>query len=323
MDNKTIAQKLIEYAEWLDAEEASVYRVRAYRQAAAAVLAAERPLAELVEKGGRGALEDLPGIGSHLAYTIESLIRTGEFRTLRPDDGHIDPERLLTSLPGVGPQLARTLHEELGVSTLEQLEMAAHAGRLSSVGVGPKRQRGLMDALAGRLANTRQPEPVRGEPSVDELLTVDERYRRKSDAHQLPTIAPRRFNPNHEPWLPLYNVERRGWRFRALYSNTALAHRLGRTHDWVVIGFNDGFTSGQRTVVTETRGDLRGRRVVRGRERECRAYYQSQAEASGPAHAGERPERAGLQDAAAGGCYDNRNRRSRRRCSDASDPFSS
>jgi hypothetical protein len=33
--------------------------------------------------------------------------------------------------------------------------------------------------------------------------------------------------------------------------------------------------SGQRTVVTETRGDQRGQRVVRGRERECRAYYQT------------------------------------------------
>ena len=38
----------------------------------------------------------------------------------------------------------------------------------------------------------------------------------------------------------------------------SLAHRLGRTRDWVVISFHDGFVSGQRTVVTETVGDLRG-----------------------------------------------------------------
>src|SRR5207302_1143777 len=148
------------------------------------------------------------GVGASLAYTIEGLIRTGEFRTLRPAGGHIDPERLLTSLPGVGPQLARVLHERLGVSTLEQLERAAHDGRLAQAGVGPKRLRGL-------------------------------------------------------------------------FSNTALAHRLNRTRDWVVISFHDGFTSGQRTVVTETVGDLRGRRVVRGRERECRAYYGSQPEDRG------------------------------------------
>ena len=60
---------------------------------------------------------------------------------------------------------------------------------------------------------------------------------------------------------------------RLLFWNTALAHRLGQTHDWVVVYFDDGVISGQCTVVTETRGDLRGLRVVRGRERECRDAY--------------------------------------------------
>ena len=124
------------------------------------------------------------------------------------------------------------------------------------------------------------PEPVRGEPPIDDLLAVDAEYRRQADGDILPTITPRRFNPDNEPWLPLYITDRGGWRFRALFSNTALAHRLGRTRDWVVISFHDGFTSGQRTVVTETMGDLRGRRVVRGRERECRGYYASRSEGS-------------------------------------------
>jgi putative hydrolase len=43
-----------------------------------------------------------------------------------------------------------------------------------------------------------------------------------------------------------------------------------------VIYFDDSTTSGQRTVVTESRGDLRGRRVVRGREDECRDYYEAE-----------------------------------------------
>ncbi len=275
MNNADIARKLNEYADYLESEEPNIHRVRAYRQAAQTIFAMERPASELLAEKGRAGLDELPGVGASLAYTIEGLIRTGEFHTLRPAGGHIDPERLLTSLPGVGPQLARVLHERLGVSSLEQLERAAHEGRLTEAGVGPKRLRGLIDALAGRLARTRLPEPVRGEPSVDDLLAVDAEYRRQADENNLPTLTPRRFNPENEPWLPLYNTDRGGWRFRALFSNTALAHRLNRTRDWVVISFHDGFTSGQRTVVTETVGDLRGRRVVRGRERECRAYYQS------------------------------------------------
>jgi DNA polymerase (family X) len=179
-------------------------------------------------------------------------------------------------LPGVGSQLARLLHERLGITTLEELERAAHAGQLGSLGIGPKRLRGLIDALAGRLGRYRQAEPIHGEPSVAELLAVDSAYREKASLNCLPTVAPRRFNMDHEPWLPLYQEERSGWHCRAAFSNTALAHRLRQTHDWVVINFDDGVSTGQRTVVTETRGDLRGQRVVRGREGECRAHYQSE-----------------------------------------------
>jgi DNA polymerase (family 10) len=285
MDNLTIARKLNDYATYLEGEEPNVYRVRAYRRAAETVQALDRPVAELVAEQGRAGLEALPGIGASLAYTIEGLVRTGEFRTLRPEGGHMDPERLLTSLPGVGPQLAHLLHERLGISTLEELERAAHEGRLAQVGIGPKRLRGLIDVLAGRLRRTRLPEPIRGEPPVPDLLAIDAEYRREAERDRLPTIAPRRFNPEHEPWLPLFQADRNGWRYRALYSNTALAHRLGQTRDWVVVYFDDGMVSGQRTVVTETRGELRGRRVVRGRERECRNHYQGLV----PAAAGSEP----------------------------------
>ena len=154
MNNADIARKLNEYADYLESEEPNIHRVRAYRRAAQTIFALERPASELLAEKGRAGLDELPGVGASLAYTIEGLIRTGEFHTLRPAGGHIDPERLLTSLPGVGPQLARVLHERLGVSSLEQLERAAHDGRLTQAGVGPKRLRGLIDALAGRLART-------------------------------------------------------------------------------------------------------------------------------------------------------------------------
>ncbi|MCI0460676.1 MAG: helix-hairpin-helix domain-containing protein [Gemmataceae bacterium] len=261
------------YAQYLEAREANFYRVRAYRQAAETVSALEEPVAELVAREGRPGLERLPGIGSHLSFTIEDLVRTGQFHTLDRLRGQVDPEQLLTSLPGVGKQMARLIHDRLGIATLEGLEQAAHDGRLNQLGVGPKRLRAIQDALAVRLSRNRLRGPLRGEPGVDELLEIDEEYRTAAAAHRLPTITPRRFNPENQPWLPLFQVRRGGWRYRVLFSNTALAHRLGQTHDWVVLYFEREGSSGQRTVVTETRGDLRGRRVVRGREQECRVYY--------------------------------------------------
>jgi hypothetical protein len=273
MENQAIAERLTGYAQELEAEGATVYRVRAYRRAAEVVGALERPLKEIVAEQGRAGLEELPGIGKSLAYTLESLARAGEWRTLRPVDGQREPERLLTSLPGVGPRTAAALHDRLGVASLGDLERAAEEGRLGEAGIGPKRLRGLRDALASRLPQNELPEPMPGEPDVEELLAVDAGYREQAEQGRLPRLRPRRFNPEQERWLPVWRTEGGGWRYRALFSNTALAHRLGRTRDWVVVYFDDGIHSGQRTVVTETHGDLAGRRVVRGRERECRAHH--------------------------------------------------
>jgi putative hydrolase len=114
-------------------------------------------------------------------------------------------------------------------------------------------------------------------PGVGLLLDVDREYREKAAAGLLQKIAPRFFNPGNEAWLPVLHTRFGPWRFTALYSNTERAHDLYRTHDWVVIHFDDDESQGRSTVVTEYHGALKGRRVVRGRERECAAHYRAQA----------------------------------------------
>lgn len=112
-------------------------------------------------------------------------------------------------------------------------------------------------------------------PGVDLLLEVDREYRDKARAGLLRRIAPRRHNPEHEAWLPVLHEYLAPWHFTALFSNTGRAHELHRTYDWVVIFFRHGDTDaeGHATVVTEYRGELEGRRVVRGREPECARHY--------------------------------------------------
>ena len=110
-------------------------------------------------------------------------------------------------------------------------------------------------------------------PTVALLLSVDRIYRRRAKANQLRRIAPKRFNPTQEAWLPILHLRREGWQVTALFSNTGRAHRLGREHDWVVVYYRGGDGAGQATVVTEYTGPLRGKRVVRGREAECLEHY--------------------------------------------------
>ncbi len=77
MNNDFIAACLEDYARALD-PATNLYRIRAYRHAAVMIQRLDEELTELLRKGGRSALAALPGIGEHLAFTIETLIRTGE-----------------------------------------------------------------------------------------------------------------------------------------------------------------------------------------------------------------------------------------------------
>jgi hypothetical protein len=273
LDNQQIAGRLDEVAERLEAKHDNPFRVNAYRAAAETVRHLDRPAAAILRDEGTDGLEALPGIGRTLARTIEQLAHTGELGLLDRLRGEEDPIATLADVPGVGPELAKRIHEQLHVRTLEELELAAHDGRLALVaGIGPKRLRGIRDVLAGRFSRRRRPpeRPTAPEaPPVAELLEVDRIYRERAGAGLLRRISPRRFNPEGETWLPVLRLRRNGRRYAALYSNTPLAHQLGKTRDWVVIYCNEDGRRSQWTVVTAASGPCRGRRVVRGREREC------------------------------------------------------
>jgi hypothetical protein len=278
--NARCADRLREVADLLEAQGANPFRVAAYRRAADTVLHLDEDIATLVEREGLPGLDALPGIGRGIAAALLEMVRTGCWTQLERLRGSVDPVQLLTTVPGLGHRLAERIHEELHVDTLEALEIAAHDGRLESVpGVGARRAAAIRASLQQMLSRSRPRRPAGpsggvAAPSIETLLAVDRQYREQAAAGKLPTIAPRRFNPSGEAWLPVLHASRDGWQFTALYSNTAQAHQLGRTHDWVVLYFyDDEHAEGQVTIVTETHGVLSGRRVVRGREAECRAHY--------------------------------------------------
>ncbi len=265
--NADLCERLERIAELLEAQDASPFRVAAYRGAAATLGGLEDPVADRFEQGGVEALEALPRIGRGIASLLREYLRSGHISLLDRLTGHVAAEDVLATIPGLGPTLARRVHEELGVDTLEQLECACADGRLAGLqGFGARRVEAIAAAVGARLGR-RSPRGAR--PSVAALLDVDRGYRDGVRHGRLPRIAPRRFNPQGRAWLPVLHTQREGWELTALFSNTARAHRLGRTHDWVVIyGDRDG-QHDQCTVVSEPRG-ASTHRIVRGRELETR-----------------------------------------------------
>lgn len=275
-ENDGIATRLEEAAQLLREQGANIFRVRAYERAATTVRALGRPVSELISAGGAAALSELPGLGDHLSRGIHQLATAGRLPILDRLRGDVDPIEVLASVPGIGEITARRIHDTLDINTLEELETAAHDGRLAhTLGFGVKRLAGIRDALAGRLGRFRgaASDARQDMASVAEILDVDAQYRREAQQGKLKLIAPRRFNPGGKAWLPVLHTQRGDRHYTALFSNTARAHELHRTDDWVVL-YHDG-SSGERqcTVITATHGPMAGKRIVRGREDDCVAHY--------------------------------------------------
>jgi hypothetical protein len=285
-NNEHIAELFRDTARLLEEQGDDPYRIEAYRRGSRLLTRLHVDVGELWERGGRDGLETLPGIGSSLAAAIEEILETGHCRTHDRLSGRVNPEDLFRKLPGIGEVLAGRIHENLHIESLEELEAAAHDGRLAGVhGVGARKAAIIADLLAQRLGrsarraararpdHTRHPE---GEiPPLAMLLDVDRIYRDKAERGTLHLIAPHRFNPSGAAWLPVWHTHRDGWSITALFSNTARAHQLGKTRDWVVIVAEKNGHEEQFTVVTEYKGELSGLRVVRGMEEECHEHYAS------------------------------------------------
>ena len=208
--NEEIADVLERVAELLEAQDANQYRVRAYRRAAQVIERSEKTIANIADSKEE-RLEDLPEIGNRIAGSIREFVHTGRLILLERLEGQVSPEDLFTTVPGIGEELAKRIHSQLHIETLEELELSAHDGRLEKVeGLGERRIRGLRDSLATMLSRSsrRRARRIRtlekeqagqrgdmSKPSISAILDVDAEYRKKAASGQLKTITPRRFNP--------------------------------------------------------------------------------------------------------------------------------
>jgi hypothetical protein len=222
------------------------------------------------------------------------LVQGERWPLLKRLEGDDVAERAFASVPNIGPKLAERIHDELDIETLAELHAAAWDGRLAKLpGFGEKRLRAVRESLATR-GKFDRPQQRKNESSaigvqipsesdvinevpVTEILSVDQEYRARADADKLHRIAPRRFNPTGAAWLPVLHTQRGDRHYTALYSNTARAHLLGTTNDWVVIYLENHSATGEHgrwTVITSQFGRLKGKRIVRGREDECSQHYE-------------------------------------------------
>jgi DNA polymerase (family 10) len=146
--NTEIARMFNEIADLLEIEDASPFRVRAYRTAASTLSGLGEDVRDML---GRGEpLSHLPGIGKDLAGKIDEALRTGSMQAL--DELHAQVPlglELLLRIPGLGPKRVKALNAHLGIEDLEGLRLAAEAGQVRTLpGFGAKTEQRILQALA-------------------------------------------------------------------------------------------------------------------------------------------------------------------------------
>lgn len=154
--NRPIADAFLRIADLLELQRADPVRIRAYRKASTALASLRQSVRAMRYRGED--IRAVPGIGEGLAATVEELAERGSCSLLERLDQEL-PQDLtaLMSLAHLGPQRVRTVHEELGVHTIEQLHAAALAGRLQALpGFGPRLEHQIMKATQEALSRERR-----------------------------------------------------------------------------------------------------------------------------------------------------------------------
>jgi DNA polymerase (family 10) len=170
-ERRRVAEVLEELAMLAELDGENPFKVRAVANAARAVL--QQP-GDLAETAAKGELTGIPGIGKGIAALIVETLDRGEPAQLVELRDKL-PAGLpdLLSLPGLGPKRARTLWQELGITTPGELEYACRENRLVTLaGFGPATQKKLLDAIEFRRRTADKHHLSAGWAAAEETVAV-------------------------------------------------------------------------------------------------------------------------------------------------------
>lgn len=172
MRNREVVEIFNRIADMLAIRGDQIHRILAYRKAAESIDALSRDI-NLVYAEGK--LTDIPGIGSTLAAKLEEMLTTGRLEFYDKLAAEIPPSLVeMLRIEGLGPKRVKQIYDVLGIKTLEELIVAARAGKLRDLpGMGAKTEANIsaaIEALA-RHGDSRTPLGVAW-PIAQEILAA-------------------------------------------------------------------------------------------------------------------------------------------------------
>jgi len=146
LSNREIADIFERCADMLQIRGDNIHRVLSYRRASETIRGVPRDLRAIASEGG---LTGLSYIGKTIAAKIDEMLETGElefYERLRAEipEGLVD----IMHINGVGPKKAKLFWEQLDITSVDELKIAADAGKLAGLaGMGKKSQQKILDGI--------------------------------------------------------------------------------------------------------------------------------------------------------------------------------
>ena len=227
-------------ADLLELEGADTFRVVAYRRAANTIR--ETP-GSIVELAHVGRAKELQGIGKTIEEKIVQISSDGEIHALTKRKAIVPPEVVLfMRLPGLGPKTARRIWQELGITTLAELQRAAEEERLRSLaGLGARSEERILHAL--RTAGD-EPNPQTGRRLLGDGLGA-----------VLAVVATLREHPLVEKVSEAGSVRRRKETFRDLDVIATASDPAALTDSFTKLGWVDEIAAKGPTKATVVSSD--------------------------------------------------------------------
>jgi DNA polymerase (family 10) len=148
MENREIARLLAETADLMEIAGEDAFRVRSFRNGAAAVENYPENLCEMAAQAPR-RLTEIPGIGKSLAAAIEEICRRGSFERRDLLLAKYPPTALeLLKIQGLGPKTIGLVWEHYRVSTVDDLERLCKEQKLRLLPrMGPKLEEKILRSI--------------------------------------------------------------------------------------------------------------------------------------------------------------------------------
>lgn len=182
LNNRQLADTFNLIADLVEIKGEVIYVILAYRKAAESLASLPREASEYWKED---RLREIPGVGKAIAEKIDELLGTGKLEFFEKLKKEVPPSLAeWLKVPGLGPKKIALIWKSLNITTLAQLDKAAHEGRLHNLpGLGAKSEQQIIAGIESLARRSGRIPLGRAYPLAQEIIAQLKKVQGVVDAH--------------------------------------------------------------------------------------------------------------------------------------------